>query len=222
MGLESQSAINPHHKSRPIKQDQPSIAWIKFITPSSSFGPSLECHALESTQISWISPLSAYLIFLVLFLAIGPTRTCNGSLNACWFSSKILQTPTKSPNINIWGETIQTPIKLPSTNIWGETLQTLIKLPSTNIWEETLQTPIKQPNTYKRGETLPTVIKQPNTYKWGETLQTPTFGDRQPKAKVHQDFNLLDHKFKPIKPKEGSTLMSQEIIEDVLNSIQEG
>ena len=38
MGMESQLAINPPHKSRPIKADQPSIAWIKFITPSSSFG----------------------------------------------------------------------------------------------------------------------------------------------------------------------------------------
>ena len=28
MGLESQSAINPRHKSRLIKPDQPSIAWI--------------------------------------------------------------------------------------------------------------------------------------------------------------------------------------------------
>ena len=36
--MESQLAINPPHKSRPIKADQPSIAWIKFITPSSSFG----------------------------------------------------------------------------------------------------------------------------------------------------------------------------------------
>ena len=52
MGLESQSVINPHHKSRPIKLDQPSIAWIKFITPSSSFGPSLECPALKSAKIS--------------------------------------------------------------------------------------------------------------------------------------------------------------------------
>ena len=52
MGLESQSAINPRHKSRPIKTDQPSIAWIKFITFSSSFGPSLECHVLELAQIS--------------------------------------------------------------------------------------------------------------------------------------------------------------------------
>ena len=48
MGLESQSAINPRHKSRPIKADQPLIAWIKFITPSSSFGPSLERPVLES------------------------------------------------------------------------------------------------------------------------------------------------------------------------------
>ena len=68
MGLESQSAINPRHKSRPIKVDQPSIAWIKFITPSSSFGPSLECPALESAQISWISTLSASLIFLEIEL----------------------------------------------------------------------------------------------------------------------------------------------------------
>ena len=90
--------------------------------------------------------------------------------------------------------------------MWGETLQNPIKLPSTNIWRETLQTP----------------IKQPNTYKWGETLQTPTSGDRQPKAKVHWDFKLLDHKFNPIKPKEGSILMSQERIKDVLNSILEG
>ena len=48
MGLESQSAINPRHKSRPIKADQLSIAWIKFITPSSSFRPSLERPILES------------------------------------------------------------------------------------------------------------------------------------------------------------------------------
>ena len=52
MGLESQLAINPRHKSRPIKTDLPSIAWIKFITPSSSFGPSLECLVLELAQIS--------------------------------------------------------------------------------------------------------------------------------------------------------------------------
>ena len=52
MGLESQSAINPRHKSHPIKANQPSITWIKFITPSSSFGSSLECHVLESAQIS--------------------------------------------------------------------------------------------------------------------------------------------------------------------------
>ena len=90
MGLESQSAINPRHKSRPIKAVQPSIAWIKFITPSSSFGPSLECPVLKSAQISWISPLSASLIFLDLALVIGPTGTCNGSLNALWFSSKPL------------------------------------------------------------------------------------------------------------------------------------
>ena len=87
MGLESQSTINPCYKSRPIKADQLSIAWIKFITPSSFFGPSLECPALESAQISWISSLSASLIFLDLALVIGPTETCNGSLNACWFSS---------------------------------------------------------------------------------------------------------------------------------------
>ena len=87
MGLESQSAINPRHKSRPIKADQPSIAWIKFITPSSSFGPSLERPVLELAQISWISPLSASLIFLDLALVIGPTGTCTGSLNALWCSS---------------------------------------------------------------------------------------------------------------------------------------
>ena len=52
MGLESQLAIDPRHKSRPIKADQPLIVWIKFITPSSSFGPSLECPVLESAQIS--------------------------------------------------------------------------------------------------------------------------------------------------------------------------
>ena len=90
MGLESQSAINPRHKSRPIKADQPSIAWIKFITLSSSFGPSLECPALELAQISWISPLSASLIFLDLALVIGPTGTCNRSLNGLWFSSQPL------------------------------------------------------------------------------------------------------------------------------------
>ena len=86
MELESQSAINPCHKSHSIKPDQPSIAWIKFIMHSSSFGPSLECPALESAQISWISPLSASLIFLDLTLIISSTGTCNGSLNACWFS----------------------------------------------------------------------------------------------------------------------------------------
>ena len=91
MGPESQLAINPRHKSRPVKVNQPSIGWIKFITPSSSFGPSLECHALESAQISWISPLSASLIFLDLALVIGSTGTCNGSLNALWFSSKYLR-----------------------------------------------------------------------------------------------------------------------------------
>ena len=90
MGLESQSTINPRHKSRLIKADRPSIAWIKFITPSSSFGPSLECPALESAQISWISPLNASLIFLDLALVIDPTGTCNGSLNALWFSSNEL------------------------------------------------------------------------------------------------------------------------------------
>ena len=58
------------------------------MTPSSSFGPSLECPVVESAQISWISPLSAFLIFLDLALVIGPTRTCNGSFNsACVFSS---------------------------------------------------------------------------------------------------------------------------------------
>ena len=87
MGLESQSAINQRHKSRLIKADQPSIVWIKFITHSSSFGPSLECPMLESSQISWISPLSASLIFLDLALVIGLTGTCNWSLNALWFSS---------------------------------------------------------------------------------------------------------------------------------------
>ena len=51
MELESQSVIDPRHKSRPIKLDYPSIAWIKFITPS-SFGPSLKCPALELAQIS--------------------------------------------------------------------------------------------------------------------------------------------------------------------------
>ena len=50
MELENQSAINPYYKSRPIMPDQPSIAWIKFITPSSSFGPSLECPMLESAH----------------------------------------------------------------------------------------------------------------------------------------------------------------------------
>ena len=90
MGLESQSVINPRHKSRLIKADQPSIAWIKFITPSSSFGPSLERPVLESAQISWISLLSVFLIFLDLVLVICPTRTCNGSLNALWCSSNPL------------------------------------------------------------------------------------------------------------------------------------
>ena len=85
--LESQSAINSHHKSCTIKPVQPSIAWIKFITPLSSFGPSLELPMLELAQISWISTLSASLIFLDLALVISPARTCNGSFNACWFSS---------------------------------------------------------------------------------------------------------------------------------------
>ena len=58
------------------------------MTPSSSFGPSLECPVVESAQISWINPLSAALIFLDLALVIGPTGTCNGSFNsACVFSS---------------------------------------------------------------------------------------------------------------------------------------
>ena len=103
MELESQSAINPRHKSHPIKADQPSIGWIKFITPSSSFGPSLECPVLESAQISWISPLSAYLIFLDLALVIGPTGTCNGSLNALWFSSghqKYVKTSSEESGTN--------------------------------------------------------------------------------------------------------------------------
>ena len=92
MEAESQSAIDPRYKSCPIKLDQPLIAWIKFITPSSSFGPSLECSALESVQISWIGPLSASLIFLDLALVIDPTGICNRSLNAYWFSSVCLQT----------------------------------------------------------------------------------------------------------------------------------
>ena len=50
MELEIQLAINPRHKSRPIKPNQPSIAWIKFIMLSSSFGPGLECPALESAR----------------------------------------------------------------------------------------------------------------------------------------------------------------------------
>ena len=87
MELENQSAINSCHKSSPIKPNQPSIAWIKFITLSSFFEPSLECPTFESAQIYWTSPLSASLIFFDLALVIGPTRTCNGSLNACWFSS---------------------------------------------------------------------------------------------------------------------------------------
>ena len=83
MGLESQSAINPCHKSRLIKADEPSISWIKFITPSSSFGPSLECPALESAKISWIIPLSAFLIFLDLTLVIGLTGTCKDPWMLC-------------------------------------------------------------------------------------------------------------------------------------------
>ena len=83
MELESQSVINPRYKSCLIKLNQPSIAWIKFITPSSSFGPSLRCPALESAQISYISPLSVLLIFLNLALVIDPTGICNGYLNAC-------------------------------------------------------------------------------------------------------------------------------------------
>ena len=70
---------------------------------------------------------------------------------------------------------------------------------------------------------IPILITQQklSTLQGEQTLQTPTFEDRQPKAKFHRDFNLLDHKFKPIKPKEGSTLISQERIEDVLNSTLE-
>ena len=60
MGLESQSAVNPCHKSHPIKADQPSIAWIKFITPSSSFGPSLECPVLESAQNLLNQPIKCF------------------------------------------------------------------------------------------------------------------------------------------------------------------
>ena len=89
MELENQSAINPHHKSRPIMPDQPSIGWIKFIIPSSYFRPSLECPILESAQIFWINPLSVSLIFLDFALVIGPTETCNGSFNTCWFSSHL-------------------------------------------------------------------------------------------------------------------------------------
>ena len=98
MELESQSVINPRHKSCPIKLDQPSIAWIKFITLSYSFGPSLECPTLESAQISWISPLSASLIFLDLALVIGSTEHAMDPwmlvdshkiqiwfFNTCWF-----------------------------------------------------------------------------------------------------------------------------------------
>ena len=91
MELESQLVINPHHKSLPIKPDHLSIVWIKFLTPSSSFRPSLRCPTLELAQISWISPLSASFIFLDLALVIGLIRTCNGSLNACWFSSHSAQ-----------------------------------------------------------------------------------------------------------------------------------
>ena len=101
MGLKSQSAINACHKSRIIKVDQPSIAYIKFITHFSSFGPNLECPALESTQISWISPLSASLIFLDLALVIGPTGTCNESLNALWFSSVGMLKDMKKRE-NVW------------------------------------------------------------------------------------------------------------------------
>ena len=49
MEPESQLAINAHHKSCQIKLDQPSIVWIKFITSSSSFGPSLAWPVLEPT-----------------------------------------------------------------------------------------------------------------------------------------------------------------------------
>ena len=91
MELESQSVINPHNcygNYAQLSKISPIKTWIKFITPLSSFGPSLECLVLESSQISWISPLSASLIFLDLALIIGPTRTCNGPFNgACWFSS---------------------------------------------------------------------------------------------------------------------------------------
>ena len=86
MELESQLVINAHHKSCQFKLDQPLITWIKFITTSSSFGPSLAWLVLESAKISWISPLSASLIFLDLALVIGSTGTCNESCNACWFS----------------------------------------------------------------------------------------------------------------------------------------
>ena len=83
MELENQSAINSRHKSCPIKADQSSIAWIKFITPSSSFGPSLAWLVLESAKISWISPLSASLIFLDLTLVIGLTGTCKDPWMLC-------------------------------------------------------------------------------------------------------------------------------------------
>ena len=59
MGLESQSTINPRHKSRPIKANQPSIAWIKFITPSSSFGSSLKCPVVKLNPRHKSRPIKA-------------------------------------------------------------------------------------------------------------------------------------------------------------------
>ena len=56
----------------------------------------------------------------------------------------------------------------------------------------------------------------------GRHFKPPHLETNNSKVKVHRNFNFLDYKFKPIKPKEGSTLISQERIEDVLNSILEG
>ena len=55
----------------------------------------------------------------------------------------------------------------------------------------------------------------------GRHFKPPHLETNNSKVKVHRNFNFLDYKFKPIKPKEGSTLISQERIEDVLNSTLE-
>ena len=110
----------------------------------------------------------------------------------------MLQTPTKSPNIHKLGG-------------GGDTLN----------HSQVTQHPQMGGDTSNPKIPILMTRQKLSTLQGDEILQTPTSGDRQPKAKVHWNFNLLDHKFKPIKPKKGSTLISQERIEDVLNSILE-